>query len=192
MNPANRTHFLAQYDTINTATFCAKAVFDVEHFLRLSANGLQLAVRNNNYGTLVDELLRTARITTSDSCLIMKNIVHIRNSLHNNGYAGYGFVMLVGSNRYFFTKGQQVKYTGWDSLYIMFDQLIDKLVEIINSKKLKTVKTILHSSEAAGYDMPRHRIICKLYWCQDWRFLAINLHRISSLVTQMKSVKQLW
>lgn len=154
MNSANRTQFLAQYDTINRATFCAKAMFDVEHFLRLSAKGLQLSLQNNNYGTLADELLRTVGIITSDSLLIMKNVAHIRNSLHNNGYAGYDFVMLVGSNRYSFTKGQQVNYTGWDSLYIMFDQLIDKLVDIINSKKLKSINTIPHNPESIRYDTP--------------------------------------
>jgi hypothetical protein len=154
MNSANRTQFLAQYDTINRATFCSKAMFDVEHFLRFSAKGLQLSLQNNNYGTLADELLRTVGITTSDSLLIMKNIAHIRNSLHNNGYAGYDFVMLVGSNRYSFTKGQQVYHTGWDSLYVMFDKLINKLVEIINSKKFKSIKIIPHNSESIRHDMP--------------------------------------
>lgn len=149
MNSANRAQFLAQYDTINRATFCTKAMFDVEHFLRLSARTLQVSLKNNKYGTLVDELLGTVGIKTSDSLLIMKNIAHLRNSLHNNGFAGYDFVILVGSNRYSFTKGQQVYYTGWDNLYIMFDKLIDKLTEFINTKKLKAIKTIPHESESA-------------------------------------------
>jgi hypothetical protein len=154
MDSANRTKFLAQYDTINRAAFCTKAMFDVEHFLRLLAKGLQLALQNNNYGTLADEVLRSVGLTTSDSLLILKNIAHIRNSLHNNGFVGYDFVILIGSNRYSFTKGQQVYYTGWDNLYIMFDKLIDTLVEIINSKKLKSIKIIPHNSEFSRYDIP--------------------------------------
>jgi hypothetical protein len=154
MNSANRTQFLAQYDTINRAAFCTKAMFDVEHFLRLLAKGLQIALQNNKYGTLADELLRSVGLSTSDNLLTIKNIADIRNSLHNNGFASYDFVILVGSNRYSFTMGQQVYYTGWDNLYIMFEQLIDKLVEIINSKKLKSIKIIPHNSESVRYDIP--------------------------------------
>jgi hypothetical protein len=42
--------------------------------------------------------------------------------------------------------GEQITYSGWDNLYIMFDELLEVLVLIIDSPKVKQVPIIPHTS----------------------------------------------
>ena len=45
-----------------------------------------------------------------------------------------------------FIKDQQVKFTGWDNLYIFFDELLDVLIEIINNPTVKKISNVPHTS----------------------------------------------
>lgn len=143
LNPNSRLMFLSQYDTINRASYCTHAMFEVEDFLKLI--GLKVGMKpTNKYGLFIEEFLKRIDKYDGNTILILKSPAHIRNSLHNNGYASYDFELLVGNNLYKFVKDQQVYYTGWDNLYLMFDRLIDKIVEIIDSPKIQIINQIPH------------------------------------------------
>jgi hypothetical protein len=70
----------------------------------------------------------------------------VRNSLHNNGYAGFNFEITLRGRTYNFIKDQQVKFTGWDNLYIFFDELLDVLIEIINNPAVQKINNVPHTS----------------------------------------------
>jgi len=145
MNSQNRIQFLLQYDSINRASYCTHAMFEIEHFLKLIARMIEMK-KINQYGQFTEEFLKLIDKYDKNTFLVLTSPAHVRNSLHNNGYSSYDFQLLVGDISYEFLAGQQVTQTGWDDMYSMFDKLVDKLIEIIESQKVQSLQQIPHTS----------------------------------------------
>ncbi len=80
-------------------------------------------------------------------CDILNLPAVTRNSLHNNGYhTEKDFEVRIGRRTYKFEKDTQVRFAGWDNLFIMFDELLDVLEVIIESAKVKHIAKIPHTS----------------------------------------------
>lgn len=60
----------------------------------------------------------------------------VRNSLHNNGFTQNAIDVQLRGQNYKANAGEQVKFCGWDSIYIMADELTDILIAIIESEKI--------------------------------------------------------
>jgi hypothetical protein len=117
-------------------------MFDAEYLLNLIGTKLGLSV--TPYGNFVDTFLRYLDMADENTTLTLKSPAYIRNSLHNNGYASKLFNLIVGGKRYEFLKGEQVYYSGWDNLYLMFDKLTDTIADIINHPKGANIDKIPH------------------------------------------------
>jgi hypothetical protein len=140
----DRTQFMAQYDTINRACYCTKAMFEVEHFLNSISK--QLTLTTYGYRDMTRKLKNSLNLTDYQLD-ILNALARVRNSLHNNGYhTEEDFEMVTRGKSYKFEKDKQVKLSGWDNLYIMFDELIDVIVFIIESAKVKQLVKIPHTS----------------------------------------------
>jgi hypothetical protein len=144
LDPNSRIQFLAQYDTINRASYCTHAMFLIEDFLKVV--GKKIGVKDiQNYAAFVKVFLKLIDMIDDKTLLILKSPAHIRNSLHNNGHTSYDCKLLIGNNEYEFKKGDQMYYSGWDNLYLLFDLLIDKVTEIVENPKVKSIEHIPHS-----------------------------------------------
>jgi hypothetical protein len=140
----DRTQFMAQYDTINRASYCTKAMFEVEHFLKSIAKLLPVKT-NGGYWKMTERMKESLNLT--DKQFKILNVpAALRNSLHNNGYhMQEDFEVVICGKLYKFEKGEQVIFSGWDNLYIMFDKLLDVIVFIIESAKVKQLTKIPHT-----------------------------------------------
>jgi hypothetical protein len=145
--------YLLQHDTTNRASYCTKAMFDTECLLA-SMVGCLGSDPKAKYYELTEHLLLCLDIKDKTFgnlrdhhyYKVLNAPAQIRNSLHNNGYGGYDFKVTLRGRSYKFTKGQQVTFTGWDNLYIFFDELLDVLVEIINNPAIQNISKIPHTS----------------------------------------------
>jgi hypothetical protein len=83
LTPQDVTQFMSQYDTINKASYCTKAMFDVEHFLNSVAK--LLGIKARGYRDMTGKLKNSLNLTGYQ--LDILNVpARVRNSLHNNGY----------------------------------------------------------------------------------------------------------
>jgi hypothetical protein len=73
----------------------------------------------------------------------------IRNSLHNNGCSDRDFEVTIRGRLYKFAKSKSITYTGWGSLYIFFDELLNILIEITDKHALQKIPKIKRTS---GYN----------------------------------------
>jgi hypothetical protein len=138
--------FLLQYDTVNRSSYCTKAMFDVENFLVSIAKSLSLPRDNKGYFRFTRALLSHLGILDNQKFSVLNAPAQVRNALHKNGYADHDFQVTLRQRSYKFTKGDQVKFTGWGNLYIFFDELLDVLVEIIGNPNVQQVNKIPHTS----------------------------------------------
>jgi hypothetical protein len=145
LTPNDRIHFLSQYDTINRASYITKAMFEVEYFLSSLNKGMNLNL-SPKYYKLTKDLLQHRGIRSKHKHNVLNAPAHLRNSLHNNGFARYNFKMMMRDKSYKFTKGKMVRFGGWGDIYIFIDELLDVLVKIIDNPKVKAVKSIPHTS----------------------------------------------
>ena len=54
--------------------------------------------------------------------------------------------MKIRGKEYKFEKDKQIMFSGWDKLYIMFDELLDVIEIIIESPQVKQFPKISHTS----------------------------------------------
>jgi hypothetical protein len=150
--PENASQFMKQYDTINRASYCTKAMFDVEDFLKSIIKQLNIHPKSR-YWDLTMQLKE--RLHLSDYQQKILNLPAItRNSLHSNGYHTKDyFEVNIGRKKYKFEKGEKVRCTDWANLYIMFDELLDIMEIVIESPEVKELSDIPHTSETY-YDIP--------------------------------------
>ena len=137
--------FISQYDTINRTSYCTKAMFDVEHFLKSVSKLLGM---NTEVGYReMTRKLKSSLNLADDQFDILNVVARVRNSLHNNGYhTEEDFEILIRGKSYKFEKDKQVKFLGWDNLYIMFDELLDVIEFILESPQVKQLTQIPHTS----------------------------------------------
>jgi hypothetical protein len=144
-SPQDSILFRDQYDTINRASYCTKAILNVEHFLKSIVKLLGMN-KEVGYGEMTRKLKNPLNLTDYQLD-ILNALAHVRNSLHNNGYhTEEDFEMVIRGKSYKFEKDKQVKFSGWDNLYIMFDEVLDVIVVIIESTEVKQLAKIPYAS----------------------------------------------
>lgn len=145
LTPNDRFQFLSQYDTINRVGYITKAMFEVEYFIASLDKGLDLTLSPKYYYLTVG-LLRHLGIKSKHKENVLNAPAHLRNSLHNNGFAGRDFKVTMRGKSYKFTKDKIIKFGGWTAIYIFTDELIDVLVKIIDDPRVKAVRNIPSTS----------------------------------------------
>jgi hypothetical protein len=144
LTPQDTMQFMSQYDTINRASYCTKAMFDVEHFLNSIAK--LLGIKSRGYRDMTGKLRKPLSLTNYQLD-ILNFPSRIRNTLHNNGYhTEDDFKMKIRGREYKFENGKQIRFSGWDNLYIIFDELLDVIEIIIESPQVKQLPKIPHTS----------------------------------------------
>jgi len=121
-------------------------MFRAEDFIKNLMKGLQKPPKGN-YFNFTKVLLKHLKINEPQKHLILNAPYQLRNSLHNNGYAYHDFKVTLQNNNYIFEKGKQIKFTGWNHLYIFFDEFTEFIIEIINSPIVKKISKIPHTYE---------------------------------------------
>jgi hypothetical protein len=141
----DRIQFMVQYETITRASYCTKAMFEVEYFLNSLAEGLGIKTVGGYWN--VTERMKKSLKLTDQQFKILNVPAAVRNSLHNNGYhMQKDFEVVIRGKSYKFEKGKQIMFSGWDNLYVMFDELLDVIVSIIESAEVKQLTKIPHTS----------------------------------------------
>jgi len=143
LNDESKSLLVAQLDTINRSSFLTKVMFDVEHFIKsiLDYFGQDVGL---GYGKLTENFLIELKISDTQKMNILKLPASIRNALHNNGYTKYSINKTVLRSRtYVANKGDQINFSGWDNIYIIIDEMIDLLIDIIDkNSKINSEKNI--------------------------------------------------
>jgi hypothetical protein len=71
----------------------------------------------------------------------------VRNSLHNNGYHNKEYFKGdIRGRSYGFVNGEKITFSGWDDLYIMFDELLGVIEIITESPQVKQFPKNPHTS----------------------------------------------
>jgi hypothetical protein len=127
--------------------YCTKAMFDVEYFLFSLGKSLDLDRDKEGYYKYTRYFLLHIGIKDDNKFQILNAPAKIRNCLHNNGYyANDDFEITLRGRSYKFVKGKQVEFTGWDNLYIFFDELLKVLTEIVDNPVIQKIDKIPHTS----------------------------------------------
>ena len=147
LTPNDRIQFLLQYDTLNRASYCTNAMFQVEHFLNVT--GSKIGVEKDGYYSYTRRLLYRLNIYDDNKFKTLNAPAQIRNSLHNNGCPDRDFEVTIRGRLYKFVKSKPIIYTGWGSLYILFDELLNIMIEITDKHALRKIPKIKRTS---GYN----------------------------------------
>ncbi len=142
LEPKAREVFLEQYDNINRTAYLTKTMFQVEYFLKEILISLGENLNGEKYSKLAEQLLNSIDMNDGQKLNVLNTPAKIRNSLHNNGYSNYDFKATIRGQSFKFVKGARVDCTGWDNLYIIFDELVGLLIEIIKSAKVQKINHI--------------------------------------------------
>ena len=144
LTPNDRIQFLLQYDTLNRASYCTNAMFQVEHFLNVI--GSKIGVEKDGYYSYTKSLLSRLNIYDDNKFKILNAPAQIRNSLHNNGCPDRDFEVTIRGRLYKFVKNKPIVYTGWGNLYIFFDELLNIIIEITDNRVLRKIPKIKRTS----------------------------------------------
>ena len=147
LTPNDRIQFLLQHDTLNRASYCTNAMFQVEHFLNVI--GSKIGVEKDGYYRYTKSLLSRLNIYDDNKFKTLNAPAQIRNSLHNNGCPDRDFEVTIRGRLYKFVKSKPIIYTGWGSLYILFDELLNIMIEITDKHALRKIPKIKRTS---GYN----------------------------------------
>ena len=145
LTPNDHIQFLLQYDTLNRASYCTNAMFQVEHFLNMI--GSKIGVEKDSYYRYTKSLLSHLNIYDDNKFKTLNAPAQIRNSLHNNGCPDRDFEVIIRGRLYKFVKTKPIIYTGWESLYIFFDELLNIIIEITDKHALRKIPKIKRISE---------------------------------------------
>ena len=145
LTPNDRIQFLLQYDTLNRASYCTNAMFHVEHFLNVL--GSKIGVEKDSYYSYTKSLLSRLNMYDDNKFKTLNAPAQIRNSLHNNGCPDRDFEVTIRGRLYKFVKTKPIIYTGWESLYIFFDELLNIIIEITDKHALRKIPKIKRTSE---------------------------------------------
>jgi hypothetical protein len=140
LTPNDRIQFLLQHDTLNRASYCTNAMFQVEHFLNVI--GSKIGVEKDGYYRYTKSLLSRLNIYDDNKFKTLNAPAQIRNSLHNNGCPDRDFEVTIRGRLYKFVKSKPIIYTGWGSLYIFFDELLNIMIEITDNRALRKIPKI--------------------------------------------------
>lgn len=143
LNKESTIIMVAQFDTINRASFLTKLMFEVEHLIKSILDYFNQNT-GNGYGKLVDDFLNELSNTDIQTKKILKLPAGVRNALHNNGFTKYDIEETVLQNHtYAANKGDQITFAGWDNIFIIISALVDSLSNIIeNSSRINSERHI--------------------------------------------------
>ena len=147
--PTDGIQFLLQFDMLNRSSYCTNAMFHVEHFLNVI--GSRIGVDKGSYYSYTKNLLSRLNMYDDDKFKTLNAPAQIRNSLHNNGYPDRDFEVTIRGRLYKFVKSKPIIYTGWDSLYIFFDELLNIIIEITDKHALRKIPKIKRTSEYSNW-----------------------------------------
>ena len=147
--PTDGIQFLLQFDMLNRSSYCTNAMFHVEHFLNVI--GSRIGVDKGSYYSYTKNLLSRLNMYDDDKFKMLNAPAQIRNSLHNNGCPDREFEVTIRGRLYKFVKSKPIIYTGWDSLYIFFDELLNIIIEITDKHALRKIPKIKRTSEYSNW-----------------------------------------
>ena len=147
--PNDGIQFLLQYDILNRASYCTNAMFHVEHFLNVI--GSRIGVDKGSYYSYTKNLLSRLNMYDDDKFKMLNAPAQIRNSLHNNGCPDRDFEVTIRGRLYKFVKSKPIIYTDWGSLYILFDELLNIIIEITDKHALRKIPKIKRTSEYSNW-----------------------------------------
>ncbi len=147
--PTDGIQFLLQFDMLNRSSYCTNAMFHVEHFLNVI--GSRIGVDKGSYYSHTKNLLSRLNMYDDDKFKMLNAPAQIRNSLHNNGCPDRDFEVTIRGRLYKFVKSKPIIYTGWDSLYIFFDELLNIIIEITDKHALRKIPKIKRTSEYSNW-----------------------------------------
>ena len=147
--PNDGIQFLLQFDILNRSSYCTNAMFHVEHFLNVI--GSRIGVDKGSYYSYTKNLLSRLNMYDDDKFKMLNAPAQIRNSLHNNGCPDRDFEVTIRGRLYKFVKSKPIIYTGWDSLYIFFDELLNIIIEITDKHALRKIPKIKRTSEYSNW-----------------------------------------
>ena len=93
LTPNDRIQFLLQYDTLNRASYCTNAMFQIEYFLNVI--GSKIGVEKDGYYRYTKSLLSRLNIYDDNKFKTLNAPAQIRNSLHNNGCPDRDFEVTI-------------------------------------------------------------------------------------------------
>lgn len=146
-DPNFKGRYLLQHDQFNRIAYATKAMFEVEIYVKILMKGIGKPAKGQ-YFKFTKDFLKNLGISESQKHKIINAPYQLRNSLHNNGYAYYDFDITLRGTRYLFEKDKQLNFTGWNHLYIFFDELTDLLIEITHNPVIENTANFPHT-----YDM---------------------------------------
>jgi hypothetical protein len=71
--------------------------------------------------------------------------------LHNNGYIKIlndEFDLKIGEKTYQFKKDKQITFADWDNLFILTDEILRTIIEIIGNKNIGSISEVFHKNES--------------------------------------------
>ena len=145
LTPNDRIQFLLQFDMLNRSSYCTNAMFHVEHFLNVI--GSRIGVDKGSYYSYTKNLLSRLNMYDDDKFKTLNAPAQIRNSLHNNGCPDRDFEVTIRGRLYKFVKGKPIMYTGWENLYIFFDELLKIMIEVTDKHALRKIPKIKRISK---------------------------------------------
>lgn len=150
-NERQKLIYLRQHDMVNRTTYITKAMFDVEDFfnkIMLKVDPAYNPTKDESFWIVSRECLRVLNMGTEQNHKILNLPYKIRNTLHNNGFhqGRHDFEITLRGKPYEFVRGQQIFFADWDNLYIVFDELVSLLIEIVNSPVLQKIENIPQTS----------------------------------------------
>ena len=145
LTPNDRIQFLLQFDMLNRSSYCTNAMFHVEHFLNVIGNGI--GVDKDSYYSYTKNLLSSLNMYDDDKFKMLNAPAQIRNSLHNNGCPDRDFEVTIRGRLYKFVKSKPIMYTGWENLYIFFDELLNIMIEVTDKHALRKIPKIKRTSK---------------------------------------------
>lgn len=154
-DPNFKSRYLIQHDQFNRIAYATKAMFEVEIYVKILMNGLHDPARGK-YFDFTKDFLKKLEMSEPQKHKIINAPYQLRNSLHNNGYVYHDFDITLRGTKYIFEKGKQLDFTGWNHLFIFFDELTDLLIEMTNNPIIKNTANFPHT-----YDMIDDQIFNK-------------------------------
>ncbi len=141
LQDSSRAQILLQIDNINRQSFVTAIMFLIEDFINqiLLALGRKPEIPYKNNIKTITKLLFEGSFQKFN---ILYSPYLIRNSLHNNGYIKIlndEFDLEIGEKTYQFKKDIQITFAGWDNLFILTDEILKIIIEIIENKNIESI-----------------------------------------------------
>lgn len=137
----NRNVFLEGFDMINRSSYLTYCMFCTEHFVKDVLNKLNQPTLDGYY-TLTKNLLKILNVYDDQKHKTLTLPSQVRNSLHNVGYTDFDIDVTLRGEHFKAKKGQQVKFSGWNELYIMIDEMTDLIIDLIENSSINQKKYI--------------------------------------------------